>query len=82
MKNLLDSDTYVTSEIITAWNEYIEDESNLIKSLNDLLVDSDQGVVCNAKSTSLARIMLQVPQMQRDIADRIFDKLLAAILLA
>lgn len=68
------------NEIIRSWNNYIEDEESLKKSLEEMKIETDEGVAISSKAISLTRILLQVPQFQIQITNILFQKLIDAII--
>ncbi|KAJ8676403.1 hypothetical protein QAD02_012190 [Eretmocerus hayati] len=80
MKENLSSGDIDSGEIIAAWNQYIEDEENLRKSMLELKIETDDGVALCSKAISLSRLLLQVPQLQIEIMNSLFRRLVDAVI--
>lgn len=80
MKNLINTGNLPINEIITCWNSYIEDEENLKKSLDEMKIETDDGVTISSKAVSLSRLLLQVPQLQIEIMNSLIKKLIDKII--
>lgn len=80
MKELINTGDLPLDEIIHCWNSYIDDEENLKKSLEEMKIETDEGVAICSKAISLSRLLLQVPQLQTEIMNSLIRKLIDKII--
>ena len=80
MKEQLSTGSIEVDEIITCWNNYVDNEDNLKKSLLEIKIETDDGIAVSSKAVSLARIVLQVPQLQPEVVNSLFRKLIDAVI--
>ncbi|KAL6256143.1 hypothetical protein P5V15_012263 [Pogonomyrmex californicus] len=80
MKKMLDSRQYQKKDIIDSIEEYIKSEEHFEKMLNDMELSNDDSGVLN--KITLARILLEVTEIQDDIYNILISKLNESILLA
>ncbi|XP_017884554.1 Fanconi anemia group D2 protein-like [Ceratina calcarata] len=82
MKQLLNSNKYEKSELITLMEKYFENEENLKNALIDMEV-LDTNEVANILHTScLVKILLQVSELHPEIYSSLLTKLNEAVLIA
>lgn len=80
IKNFLDEGVVDKEEFIKQWQEYIEDEEMLAKSLHELKIETNDGVELRSRVTTLVKILIHVPQLQVPILDSLIRKLIDAII--
>ena len=80
MKELLCSGSFELDSIIQSWNNYIDDEENLTKSILEMKIETDEGTEICSKALSITRILLQVPAFQVQIFQSLFKKLIDAVI--
>jgi len=82
MKKVLNLKQYQKKDIIDSIEEYIRNEENFIKMLNDMEVSTDNNGFNVLSKISLARILLEVTEIQVDIYNIFISKLNESVLLA
>lgn len=80
MRELLTDNSIDINDLVRSWKCYIEDEDNLRKSLEEIRIETDEGVAVCSKAISLSRLLLQVPQLQVEILRSLFSKLVDAVM--
>ncbi|XP_011498526.1 PREDICTED: Fanconi anemia group D2 protein homolog [Ceratosolen solmsi marchali] len=80
MKNILSSNNLKIDEIVKSWNNYINDEENLKKTLLEMKIETAEGIGICSKALSLSRFLLQIPQLQIKIFESLFTKLIDAVI--
>lgn len=80
MRDYFDNKEASKDDIIKFWNNYIDDENNLTKSLHELKVETRDGIQLRSKATALSKILLNVPNIQVEVLDSLFKKLVDAVL--
>ncbi|XP_018406104.1 PREDICTED: Fanconi anemia group D2 protein homolog [Cyphomyrmex costatus] len=81
MKKVLKSKQYQKKDIIDSIEEYIRQEDNFIKMLNDMEISTDVNSFSVLNKITLARILLEVPEIQTDIYNIFISKLNESVLL-
>jgi len=81
MKKILNLKQNQKKDIIDSIEEYISNEENFVKMLNDMEVSDNNGFNVLSK-ISLARILLEVTEIQVDIYNIFISKLNESVLLA
>lgn len=76
------SKKYKPMAIAKYWRSYISDEDNFKKSLWEMTINTNEGTDVFSKVLSLSRLLLQVPQLQKEIASSLFKKIVDAVLTA
>jgi len=81
MRNLLNSKQYQKKDIINSIEEYIRNEDSFEKMLNDMELSTDNKSFSILNKISLARILLEVTEIQTEIYNILISKLNESILL-
>lgn len=82
MKKILTSKQYEKKDIINSIQEYIQDEENFEKMLNDMEISVDDRGFHALNNVSLSRILLEITEIQTDIYNCFISKLNESVLLA
>ncbi|XP_011859367.1 PREDICTED: Fanconi anemia group D2 protein [Vollenhovia emeryi] len=82
MKRVINSRQYQKKDIIDSIEEYIRNEENFEKMLNDMDVCTDNNGFDILSKVTLARILLEVTEIQADIYNIFMSKLNESVLLA
>ncbi|CAL1683048.1 unnamed protein product [Lasius platythorax] len=81
MRNVLSSKQYQKKDIIDSIEEYVRNEESFEKMLNDMELSTDNRSFSALNKISLARILLEVTEIQTDIYNIFISKLNESILL-
>lgn len=81
MRNILNSKQYQKKDIIDSIEEYVRNEDSFEKMLNDMELSNDNRSLSTLNKISLARILLEVTEIQTDIYNIFISKLNESILL-
>ncbi|KAL6438774.1 hypothetical protein ACFW04_004639 [Cataglyphis niger] len=81
MRNILNSKQYQKKDIIDSIEEYVRNEDSFEKMLNDMELSIDSRSLSTLNKISLARILLEVTEIQTDIYNIFISKLNESILL-
>jgi len=82
MKKLLNSKQYQKKDIIDAIDKYIRNEEKFEKMLNDMELSVDIRSFSTLSNISLARILLELTEIQADVYNIFISKLNEFVLLA
>jgi len=82
MKKLINSKQYQKKDIIDAIDKYIQNEERFEKILNDMELSIDTRGFSVLSSISLARILLELTEIQADVYNIFISKLNEFVLLA
>lgn len=82
MKKVLNSKQYRKKDIIDSIDEYIRNKENFEIMLNDMEISIDNNSFGIFSKVTLARILLEVTEIQTDIYNIFMSKLNESILLA
>jgi len=82
MKKILNLKQNQKKDIIDSIEEYIRNEENFVKMLNDMEISMDNDSFNVLSKISLARILLEVTEIQVDIYNIFISKLNESVLLA
>ncbi|XP_011707462.1 PREDICTED: Fanconi anemia group D2 protein homolog [Wasmannia auropunctata] len=82
MKKVLNLKQYQKKDIIDSIEEYIRSEENFVKMLNDMDISTDNNGFNVLSKITLARILLEVTEIQVDIYNIFISKLNESVLLA
>ncbi|XP_036138337.1 Fanconi anemia group D2 protein homolog [Monomorium pharaonis] len=82
MKKILSSKQYQKKDVIDSIEEYIRNEKNFEKMLNDMETSTDNNGFGVLSKVTLARILLEVSEIQADIYNIFISKLNESLLLA
>jgi len=82
MKKLLNSKQYQKKDIIDAIDKYIRNEEKFEKMLNDMELSVDIRGFSALSNISLARILLELTEIQADVYNIFISKLNEFVLLA
>lgn len=82
MKKLLNLKQYQKKDIIDSIEEYIKDKENFENMLNDMEISIDNNSFGILSKITLARILLEVTEIQTDVYNIFMSKLNESILLA
>ena len=80
MRKVLNSKQYQKKDIIDSIEEYIVREENFLNMLNDMEISDNNSFSVLSKIT-LARILLEVPEIQADVYNMFMCKLNESVLL-
>ncbi|XP_011267104.1 Fanconi anemia group D2 protein [Camponotus floridanus] len=81
MRNLLNSKQYQKKDIIKSIEEYIRNEDSFEKMLNDMELSTNNKSFSILNKISLARLLLEVTEIQTEIYNILISKLNESILL-
>lgn len=81
MRNILNSKQCQKKDIIGSIEEYVRNEESFEKMLNDMELSIDNRSFSTLNKISLARILLEVTEIQADIYNIFISKLNESILL-
>lgn len=81
MKKLLNSKQYQKKDIIDSIEEHVRNEDSFEKMLNDIELSTDNKSFSILNKISLARILLEVTEIQTEIYNILISKLNESILL-
>lgn len=82
MKKVLNLKQYQKKDIIDSIEEYIRDKENFEKMLNEMEISIDNNSFGVLSKITLARILLEVTEIQTDVYNIFMSKLNESILLA
>lgn len=82
MNKLLDSKQYQKKDIIDAIDKYVQTEERFEKMLNDMELSVDTRGFNALNNISLARILLELTEIQADVYNIFISKLNEFVLLA
>lgn len=82
MKELLNSKKYNKIELITLMEKYFENEKNFKNALIDMELFIDGEISNILYSSSLIKILLQIPELHPEIYNSLLLKLNEAVLIA
>ncbi|XP_012062427.1 PREDICTED: Fanconi anemia group D2 protein [Atta cephalotes] len=80
MRKVLNSKQYQKKEVIDSIEEYIRHEQNFLNMLNDMEI-SDNNSFSVLNKITLARILLEIPEIQADVYNMFISKLNESVLL-
>ncbi|KAG5317164.1 FACD2 protein, partial [Pseudoatta argentina] len=80
MRKVLNSKQYQKKDVIDSIEEYIIREENFVNMLNDMEISDNNSFSVLSKIT-LARILLEVPEIQADVYNMFISKLNESVLL-
>ncbi|KYQ56274.1 Fanconi anemia group D2 protein [Trachymyrmex zeteki] len=81
MRKVLNSKQYKKKDVIDSIEEYIIREENFVNMLNDMEKSTDNNSFSVLSKTTLARILLEVPEIQADVYNMFISKLNESVLL-
>lgn len=82
MKKVLNLKQYQKKDLIDSIEKYIRNEENFEKMLNDMEISTDTNSFGILSKITLARILLEVTEIQADVYNIFISKLNESILLA
>lgn len=82
MKKMLNIKQYQKADVIDCIEKYIQNEVCFEKMLNDMELSVDSRSFSALRSVSLARMLLEVTEIQADIYNIFISKLNESVLLA
>jgi len=81
MKKVLNLKQYKKKDIIDSLEKYIEEEDNFEKMLKDMEISSNNNDFDILNKITLARLLLEVTEIQVDMCNIFISKLIESILL-
>lgn len=82
MKKILNSKQYQKKDIINSIEEYIQNEDSFVKMLDNMELSIDNRGLGALNRVSLARILLEITEIQADVYNIFISKLNESVLLA
>lgn len=82
MRKVLNLKQYQKKDIIDSLEQYVQDEENFQKMLNNMELSIDNKSFSVLNNMSLAKILLEVTEIQTDVYNIFISKLNESVLLA